>query len=331
MVTLAMVRPEIGGDAELEAIARSDDLHALTQIIRNGKRTFLEVATALWRIREARLYKSTHESWESWCIDNWWGTKRSADRQIAAAKIAAEMSAAGQNVPRAASHLHALADVPERHRADVLSEATIAAGGEKITAAEIAAAARRPAPSIQNRRTPKWVFDALNARFGPFLLDAYAEPHNALCENFLTKEQDGNTSPWVNATFGNPEFKKGDNSGMALAVEQAVRQAGRGVRSCIIGPALCSQDWAHKFAIRGTIWLPDQRISYDTPEGEPTDGADRDSVVMTFGGEHANPDWRDGKFLVRRLELGAATHRATGDDAPESRRVQSPGEANVEG
>ena len=143
----------------------------------------------------------------------------------------------------------------------------------------------------------------MDAAFGPFALDGYADESNHLCDRFYTREQDGNTSPWFDVTFANPEFKKGETAGMALCVEQAVKQAGRGIRSCVIGPAICSQDWAHEFAIRGTIWFPDTRISYDLPTGEPTAGADRDSDVMTFGREHENPNWKKGEFRVRALHV----------------------------
>jgi hypothetical protein len=89
-------------------------------------------------------------------------------------------------------------------------------------------------------------------------------------------------------------------------INQAVSQAAVGKRSCIIGPVGCSQVWFQSLAIQGTIWLPDKRISYDLPDGAPMSEANRDTIVMTFGREHANPDWRAGRFLVKRLGIDHA-------------------------
>jgi phage N-6-adenine-methyltransferase len=316
----------VGGDVdvELEAISRSTDLHQLEQIVAKGKRTFLEVGTALWRIKSAQLYKLTHGSWESWCEDRWWGSKRSADRQIAAARMVHELGPGlGPLVPTEA-HARELARVDPEERAEVLGDASAAAGGVPTTvhvreAVERRSDGKKKAPGLQTRRTPPWFFAELNERFGPFKLDAYADVGNALCDRYYTKADNGHESPWIDPTFANPQFRQ-----MALTVEQALRQAERGVRSIIVSPVTGSQSWVHELAIRGTEYRPDRRICFDTPEGLPTgvrachyglepdacredcgcvNGSDRDTVVLAFGGEHTNKHWRKGIFRVQRLEL----------------------------
>lgn len=165
---------------------------------------------------------------------------------------------------------------------------------------------RRAPPRLQTRRTPRWFYASLDARFGPFVLDAFAQRHNALCARFYTVRDDGTRAPWLDVTFANPPFAI-----IAQAVEHAVAEAERErARSIVLGPVGCSQRWYREFAIRGTIYVPDRRISYDLPDGRPTDphesdqpGADRDTIVMGFGGEHENPNWRRGVFRVRRLPL----------------------------
>jgi len=157
---------------------------------------------------------------------------------------------------------------------------------------------RKSPPRLQNRRTPRWLFHALEQRFGAFSLDAFAEPHNALCTRFYTEQQDGTRQPWVDVTFANPPF-----SLMAEALEHAVAETRHDVRSIVLAPVGCTQDWYHQLAIRGTVYKLDLRISYDMPSGRPTRGADRDTDIIGLGGEHTNPDWRRGIFRVRRLEL----------------------------
>lgn len=291
-------------DVELEAISRSTDLHALEQIIHHGRRTFLEVGAALLRIREARLYKLTHSSWESWCLDRWGSSKRHADRQISAVKLVQESNRMGPNVPVSCERqARELARAPSEVRHLVAAEVRAAIeSGETPTAGKIRDAVTRivgaKPPRLQNRRTPRRLFDLLNRRFGPFELDAFAEPHNALCQRFYAREDDGCSQPWADVTFANPEF-----ADMRLPLEHAVRQSELGIRSCVLGPVGCSQAWFHELAIRGTIYLPDLRINYDLPDGTPTKGADRDTIVMMFGGEHENKKWRGGQFRVMRLEL----------------------------
>jgi predicted RNA methylase len=124
-------------DANIEAIARSTDLHALQEIIRKGKTNFLEVGTALWRIREAKLYRATHSSWESWCETHWHASKRHADRQIAATRIAQEM---GPRVPDLSERqIRELGQMPPEQRQNVIERA-----GPGATSVELRAAAVTP-------------------------------------------------------------------------------------------------------------------------------------------------------------------------------------------
>lgn len=154
--------------------------------------------------------------------------------------------------------------------------------------------------SIQNRRTPQWLFDMLNQKFGPFRLDAFADKDNALCEKFYTKEDDGCLRPWEDVTFANPPFNDMDGP-----LKHAAGQAERwGVRSVVLAPVGCSQYWYRNYAIKGTIYVPSKRINYDLPNGEPTRGADRDTIIICFGGKHDNPDWPAGIFQVRELWFG---------------------------
>ncbi len=311
------------GDVELDAIARSTDLEQLTKIVRSGRRTFLEVGWALWRIKHAKLYKLTHRSWEGWIADNWHSSKRHADRQIAAAvgvvgsekqdprvpneRVAREIA----RLPDNASRVNTMAELmdetggkPTNEDARRIVDRKLAEVAPQLPGMPPAVVPTTVRKSTQDRRTPKWLFDVLSEMFGPFKLDAYASPHNALCERFYTVEDDANVKDWVDGTFANPEFKS-----MAPCLAQAVRQAELGRRSIILGPVGCSQEWYHEHAIRGTVYVPDCRFNYDDPSGNPTGpgldegGADRDTIVIGFGGEHRNSthNIEQGFFRVKRL------------------------------
>mgnify|MGYP001573811772 CR=1 FL=1 len=45
-------------------------------------------------------------------------------------------------------------------------------------------------------RTPAWLYDWLNRRYGPFDIDLAADETNAKCAKFITKETDSLTQDW---------------------------------------------------------------------------------------------------------------------------------------
>lgn len=290
----------------VQQIEQSTDLHALTEIVRRGKQTTIEVVTALRRIRDAGLYKLTHKSWEAWCAENWWSSKRHADRQIASIDV---MENLGPGVPIGGRIARELAAIAPEQRQLVLADATKLAGGTPTAAQvrdaiELRADGKAKSPGEQDMRTPLWLFRALEQIFHvKFKLDAYASPHNALCEKYWTVDDDGNVKPWVDGTFWNPRFKKGDKAGMALATAKAVAEQNLGNLSIGLGPVGCSQEWFHDHGIQGTVFKPDCRINFDEPDGEPTDGADRDSDVYAFGKGWKNQHWKKGEFRVRQLKI----------------------------
>ena len=287
---------------EVEAIRRSTNLHELEGIVKRGLRSAHETAEALLRIHDAGLYKLTHSSWESYCRT----LDLSPSRAYQLMSFARILHSVGSHVPNEAV-ARELMKAPAEQRQSVLFEATEAAGTEPVTAPLVREVVERrtdgkaKVPSIQERRTPRWLFDFLDARFGPFVLDAYAEEHNALCDHFFDAKDDGHTAQWEDATFANPPFED-----MRPVFAQAVRMAEEGIRSCIVSPVGCSQAWYHELAILGTVWCPDRRINFDLPDGTPTKAADRDTIIVTFGPGHENDDSVDGVFRVLQLELPEA-------------------------
>lgn len=310
-----------------DAIARSTNLVELEAIVAKGRETFLEVGMALMRIHQAELYKSTHSTWEGYCQQRWGWSRQHAYRLMLAARVAEEVSPVGDiDNERVAREL---AKAPEGERQQLLLEAQDLAGGPP-TAAQVQEARERRVdgkekpPALQDRRTPRWLFDHLSGVFGPFVLDAYAASHNALCAEFNTAEHPEGFA-WRDVTFANPPFED-----MGSVLDNAIRWANAGIRSIVLGPVGCSQDWYHRLAIQGTVYVPDRRITFDTPDGKPTgvrqchngldvdacrkacrcvNGADRDTIVMAFGEEHRNSKAAiaRGEFRVLRLELPEAT------------------------
>src|SRR5262245_4111251 len=64
-------------------------------VIERGQRTFVEVGQALMTIRDSRLYRETHASFESYVKERWQLSRDYANNIITSAKVTAVLSSAG--------------------------------------------------------------------------------------------------------------------------------------------------------------------------------------------------------------------------------------------
>ncbi len=88
--------------------------------------------------------------------------------------------------------------------------------------------------------TPKDIFDALDAEFGPFTLDAAASSTTAKCLTFFTEAQDGLAQDWgVNRTWVNPPYGRR----LGLWVEKAINASAAGATVVMLVPARPETVW----------------------------------------------------------------------------------------
>jgi phage N-6-adenine-methyltransferase len=81
-------------------------------------------------------------------------------------------------------------------------------------------ARRGPLADVDDRATHPSLFDPLNERFG-FTVDVAAAAHNAKCERYYTREQDGLAQPWAGeVAWCNPPY-----SSIAPWVDKAWHEA----------------------------------------------------------------------------------------------------------
>ncbi len=69
-------------------------------------------------------------------------------------------------------------------------------------------AKRAAVDAVDDRGTDQGFFDAQSRRFGGlgFTLDVAAAPHNAKCERYYTREDDGLSQPWTGRVWCNPPY-----------------------------------------------------------------------------------------------------------------------------
>ena len=116
-------------------------LDALEKVIDGGMEGFLAVGTALAEIRESRLYRASHGSFETYCKERW---NFSADYGRKLTRAAEAIASLPDDLPKPtkASHARALADIPEEEREDAWRDAVEEAEveGREVKADDI----RRP-------------------------------------------------------------------------------------------------------------------------------------------------------------------------------------------
>ncbi len=126
------------------SLPESSALAEYEQTVERGLSTFLDVGRALLAIRDGRLYRDGHDTFESYCRERWGMSREYAFRLTQAAQVADVLPVG--NTPaseRQARELAPLLDQPEALR-DAWQQANEQTGG-KPTAAAIRAVVR-PAP-----------------------------------------------------------------------------------------------------------------------------------------------------------------------------------------
>jgi len=78
--------------------AESRLLTKLEEAIGIGLKTFQEVYNALFKIRDQRLYRSSHDTFEEYCRDKWKFTSRQANRLIGAGGVVENLNVQDQLV-----------------------------------------------------------------------------------------------------------------------------------------------------------------------------------------------------------------------------------------
>lgn len=128
-------------------VLENKELRKCEATIEAGKKTFVEVGNALATIRDKKLYRDTHKTFEAYTKARWGYAKSHAYQLIESAGVASAMSAiADKNgdgksdedykvIPANESQARILKEVPAKERAEVLAEAAERNDGKPTVAA----------------------------------------------------------------------------------------------------------------------------------------------------------------------------------------------------
>src|ERR1035437_2308549 len=120
---------------EALSIAESKRLVELEKTIARGKKTFVEVGLALAEIRDLKLYKHEHNSFEVYCREKWGWEKAYANHVIRAADAVKCLPENLATIVATEGQARELGKIPAEHRAGVVQ--AIVDEGKSVTAAEI--------------------------------------------------------------------------------------------------------------------------------------------------------------------------------------------------
>jgi hypothetical protein len=124
-------------------------LNELEEVIERNLRTFYQVGNALLQIRDDRLYKATHKTFEHYCQEKWAMTANYARRLVASAAVVDNIkSVPNGTIPTTESQVRPLAQLEPEKQREVWRKAVETAPAGKVTAKHVKEAAdkaKRPA------------------------------------------------------------------------------------------------------------------------------------------------------------------------------------------
>lgn len=145
------------------------DLESLETVIERGLSSFVEVGTALMQIREERLYRASHDTFENYCRERWGFGRDRGEQLIRAAEVVTLMPTI-VGIPAIANEAQARALGPVRNEPEkmvqALTSAAEAAGGTP-TAADIAEAVADLVTSTEQKRQDRAELDELMDELQP--------------------------------------------------------------------------------------------------------------------------------------------------------------------
>ena len=112
-------------------------LKALETIIQNGLDTFVEVGTALLKIRDGRLYRMDHKTFDDYCREHWKMSHRRANQLIGASEVVANLGTVVPKLPNTERQARPLAALEPAQQIEAWQRVIETAGNKGITARDV--------------------------------------------------------------------------------------------------------------------------------------------------------------------------------------------------
>lgn len=292
-------------------------------IIERGLQTFVEVGIALAEIRESRLYRLTHGTFEEYCGERWGIERRRAYQLIDASAVVTNITDDVKNFSHRESHVAPLARLEPEQQPTVWREAVTTAPNGKVTAAHVEATVKTfqttmatpppPAPAPVSARphvannsgnnewyTPAPYLEAARRVLGNIDLDpASCEIANEVvrADEYYDDADDGLTLPWAGRIWLNPPYA-GDLIGRFVAKLIYHIDAEDIIEAIVLVNNATETAWFQDLAgYASAVCFPKGRIRYWNPDRKDALVPLQGQAIVYIGAKHS-------RFRMEFLEFG---------------------------
>jgi len=308
--------------SEQTALARCEE------VIERGLGTFVDVGEALLTIRDKRLYREEHGTFDAYCRDRWGFVRRQADRLIEAAGVMANLGPIGLIPPMNESQARPLAHLEPEQQREAWQRAIETAPEGKITGAHIqrvvdeySGGASRPHVTHNSGNnewyTPSEYIEAARRVMGGIDLDpASSEIANKTVQavTFYTIENDGLLYDWAGRVWMNPPYASHLIGLFANKLAEHVKQ-GDVSEACVLVNNATETTWFNTLLdVASCVCFIRGRVKFIDAEGKPS-GAPLQGQALLYIGPRAQAFGRAFSDLGAVLYAGQDTEQGSGQAA----------------
>lgn len=279
-------------------ITEASQLAAQEAVIERGLKTFVDVGNALLAIRDGRLYRASHATFEDYCRGRWGMTDRRARQLMGAAETIALLQTGTivPVLPSTESQARPLTQLEPAQQAEAWQRAVDTAPEGKMTAAHVQAVvdeiAEKPHVAFNSGEnewyTPPEFIEAARRVLGEIDLDpASSEIANRIvgARAFYTKQDDGLNKPWQGRVWMNPPYAASLIKQFAVKYEKHARAGDIGQGIVLVNNAT-ETEWFERFvSVSSAIVFPRSRVRFLDVNGEPK-GAPLQGQAIIYHGDN---------------------------------------------
>lgn len=264
------------------------DLARCEQAIEAGLTAFVEVGTALTEIRDRRLYREQHGTFESYLADRWKISRQQGYRLISAASVAMGLSPMGDIPTERVAR--ALASVPEQERAETWAAAQSVAAAEdrQVAAADVARVWQFRAQPLLQAESDEWftpadVIAIARSVLGAIDLDPASNEianRNVRAGRYYTAQDDGLAQPWFGRVWCNPPYSLAGQFA-AHAIEHYQSDTIEAAILCLSSGALTAHWFKPMFDF--VLCISAGRLRFLRPDGTPSSNNTVGSALVYLG------------------------------------------------